>query len=217
LHDWWHWTRRIAKEQSRLARINKAKTSRKLRKLYRVRQRRFRHAVNAIIKTIVEVSLGISKIVVGNLKGIRNNNHNSKANAIINNFWSLNYIIRKLKAEEWGIKVIGVSEHGTSSTCPRCHSKNTTTRGRLFKCLKCGLEAHRDVVGVLNMGILHNGGMSIGVVAHPLLLRWNGMRWEPKKGGEHGTNENPRSRNRIHRDDGGIPHASAVGGRQIRV
>jgi len=32
-------------------------------------------------------------------------------------------------------------------------------------------------------------------VAHPLLLRWNGMRWEPKRGNEQPTNEHPRSRN----------------------
>jgi len=50
LCDWWYWTGRIAKEQSRLGRINKAKTSKKLRKLYRIRQRRFRHAVNAMIR-----------------------------------------------------------------------------------------------------------------------------------------------------------------------
>jgi len=34
LWDWWYWTRKIAKEQSRLARVNKIRTSRKLRKLY---------------------------------------------------------------------------------------------------------------------------------------------------------------------------------------
>jgi len=109
LADWWYWTRRIAWEQSRLARINKAKTSRRLRKLYRIRQRRFRHAVNAMIKTIIEdaYALGISKIVLGNLKGIRENNHNSKANAMINNFWSFNHITQRIreKAEEYGIEV----------------------------------------------------------------------------------------------------------------
>jgi putative transposase len=54
LADWWYWTRQIAKQQSRLARVNKAKKSRKLRKLHRKRQRRFKHAVNTMIKTIVE-------------------------------------------------------------------------------------------------------------------------------------------------------------------
>jgi putative transposase len=82
LSDWWYWNWRIAKEQSRLARINRAKTSRKLRMLYRVGQRRFKQAVNAMIKTIVEDAhqLGISKILLGKLKGIRGNSHNGKAN-----------------------------------------------------------------------------------------------------------------------------------------
>ncbi|TDA26885.1 MAG: hypothetical protein DSO01_04585, partial [Archaeoglobi archaeon] len=68
----------------------------------------------------------------------------------------------------------------TSSKCPRCHSEEIVTRGRLLKCLSCGLEANRDAAGVLNIGYLHGGSVN-GVVAHPLLLRWNGMRWEPKR------------------------------------
>jgi len=111
LWDWWYWTRKIAKEQSRLARVNKIRTSRKLRKFYRIRQRRFRHAVNAMIKWIVKYAhqSGLSKIVVGNLKGIRENNHkNAKANSMIHNFWSFKWIIQRLKgkAEEYGIEVV---------------------------------------------------------------------------------------------------------------
>ena len=186
LWDWWYWTRRVAEEQSKLAKVNKVKTSRKLRKFYRIRQRRFRHAVNAMIKWIVEYAHrnSLSKIVIGNLKGIRNNNHhNSKANSMIHNFWSFSWIVQRLKekAEEYGIEVVEVSEYRTSSICPRCGSSKVVRRGRLFKCLRCGLEAHRDAVGAINMGTLHNGGMPIGVVAHPLLLRWDGCRWEPRR------------------------------------
>jgi len=186
LSDWWYWTRKIAREQSRLARVNKAKTSRRLRKLFRIRKRRFRHAVNAMIKMIVEYASrnGISKIVVGNLKGIRGNNHgDSKVNSMINNFWSFAWITQRLKekAEKYGIEVKEVSEYKTSSICPRCGSDRVMKRKRLFKCLNCGLEAHRDVVGVVNIALVHNGGGFNGVVAHPLLLRWNGCRWEPRR------------------------------------
>ena len=184
LSDWWYWTERIAKEQSMLAKINRVKTSKRLRKLYRIRQRRFRHAVNAMIKTIAEDAhrFEISKIVLGKLKGIRDDNKNGKANAMINNFWSFNHIVRRFKekAEEYGIKVVEVSEHKTSSRCPFCTSENITTNGRFFKCLDCGLEANRDAVGVLNIGCL-NGGSVNWVVAHPTLLVWDGMRWEPKR------------------------------------
>jgi len=200
LWDWWYWTRRVAGEQSKLAKVNKVKTSRKLRKFYRIRQRRFRHAVNAMIKWIVEYAHrnSLSKIVIGNLKGIRNNNHhNSKANSMIHNFWSFSWIVQRLKekAEEYGIEVVEVSEYRTSSICPRCGSDRAVKRGRLFKCLNCGLEAHRDVVGVINMGTLRNGGMPIGVVAHPLLLRWNGMKWEPRRAMNNRPNESLRSKN----------------------
>ena len=184
LSDWWYWNRKIAGEQGRLARINGARTSKKLRGLYRTRQRRFRHAVNTMVKTIVEEAyrLGVSKIVLGKLKGVRSNSHNGKANTMINNFWSFSYIVRRFKekAEEYGIEVEEVSEYKTSSKCPYCGSENVTNRGRLFKCYDCGLEAHRDAVGVLNIGHLYGGGVN-GVVAHPLLLRWDGMRWEPRR------------------------------------
>jgi predicted ATP-grasp superfamily ATP-dependent carboligase len=61
--------------------VNGAKASRKLRRLYGIRHRRFRHAVNAMMKTIVEwaAQLGISKIILGRLSGVRKNSHsNSK-------------------------------------------------------------------------------------------------------------------------------------------
>ena len=185
LSDWWYWTKKIAEEKSRLAEVNEVKTSKRMKSLFRMRQRRFRHAVNTMIKQIVEDAymLGVSKIMLGKLKGIRNNNHNGKANAMINNFWSFNHIIRRFreKAEECGIKIVEVSEYNTSSRCPKCHSKNITTKGRLFKCLNCGLEANRDAVGVLNIGYLQGEGSVNGVVAHPLLLTWDGMRWKPKR------------------------------------
>ena len=112
------------------------------------------------------------------------NSQNGKANAMIYNFWSFEYIVKKFKerAEECGIKVEEESEYGTSSKCPFCHSEDIVTRGRLFRCLYCGLEANRDAVGVLNIGHLHGGGVNwVVAFKHSLLLRWDGMRREPKK------------------------------------
>jgi transposase, IS605 OrfB family, central region len=80
-----------------------------------MRQRRFKHAVNAMIKTIIEDAhhLSISKIVLGKLKGIRDNSHNGKTNTMINNFWNFNYIVKRFKekAEEYGIEVEEKSEY----------------------------------------------------------------------------------------------------------
>jgi putative transposase len=170
--------------------VNKAKTSRRLRKLYKVGQRRFRHAVNAMIKTIIEDAhqLGVSILILGDLRGVReNNNHNGKANSMIHNFWSHAYITQRFrdKAEEYGIEVVEVDEWKTSSTCPRRGSDKTIKRNRLFKCLNCGVEAHRDAVGALNIGLAQGtklpAGAINGAMTRPSLLRWDGMRWEPKR------------------------------------
>lgn len=187
LHDWWCWTKRIAKRQSQLKKVNEKYRSKKLTGLYRIRQRKFRHAVNSMVRAMLKdlYDLGTSRIVVGNLQHIRENNgeNSHRTNSMIHNFWSFDYIVQRIRevAEEYGIKVKEQSEYKTSTLCPRCASENTVNAGRLFKCLNCGLEANRDAVGVLNMANLHNGGTAIGVMAHPLLLRWDGMRWEPKR------------------------------------
>ena len=127
--------------------------------------------------------LGISKIVIGDLTGIReNNNKGKKSNSMIHNFWSFNYIVQRLRytAQEYGIRVKEVSEYKTSSRCTRCGSENVERKGRLFRCLECGLEANRDAIGVLNMANLY-GGTAIRVLIHPKLLKWDGMKWEAKR------------------------------------
>lgn len=187
LADWWYWTRKIAKRQSQLKKVNDKYTSKQLRKMYRVRKRRFRHAVNAIMWSVLRdlYDLGVSKIVVGDVKHIRkNNSHNGvKTNFMIHNFWSFNYIIQRIKdvAEEYGIEVEEVSEYKTSTSCPRCGPDHTIRQGRHFRCLNCGLEAHRDAVGVLNIGYRQGGSVN-GVMVYPLLLRWNRMKWNRKSG-----------------------------------
>jgi len=190
----------------RSARINRVRRSRRLCRLYRIRKRRFKHAIDSMVKTIVDNAhySGIREIVIGNLKGIRSNsnnssnnnyNNNTKANSMINNFWSFAYIIRRIKdkAEEYSINVKEVSEYKTSSICIRCNSSyNIVKRGRLFRCLNCRLDAHKHVIGVLNIAYNNNDnnddnddnmatlysntkgkGIAIRVMAHPLLLRWS--------------------------------------------
>jgi len=180
LADWWYWTKKIAYYQSIAMKVNGKYTTKRIRKLYRKRQLRFRHAINTIIHRFVKICYekGVSEIIVGDVRGIRqNNDKNAKANAMIHNFWSFRYIVDRLKttAENFGIKVKLVKENHTSSVCPRCGSKNTYKHKRLFKCLDCRLEAHRDVVGALNIArVPLNGGDGFnGVLTHPVLLRVN--------------------------------------------
>jgi hypothetical protein len=114
------------------------------------------------------ISSGSQGIILGRLKGVGDNSHNSaKVNAIINSFWVFNYIIRgfREKAEECCIEVEEKSEYKTSSKCPRCRSENITSRGKSLQILR--LWAGSGTVGVLNIGCLRGGS----VVAHSLPLR----------------------------------------------
>ena len=132
----------------------------------------------------------ISNIIIGDLKGIRNNHKNSKTNSIINNFWSYKYIVQRLKekAEEYGIEIKEVSEYKTSSICPFCGSKGIREYRGLFYCPRCEKVMNSDVVGVLNIAKRNrtiipspSWDRDNGLVAQPLFLRWDGCRWKPKR------------------------------------
>ena len=161
LADWWYLTREIARTQEELEKIGK-KSSKKLRKLHRKRKRRFRDSINKEVADFVRKcwELGVAEMVCGgDLRGIRKDAHfGRKANTMIHNFWSPRYLYKRIseKAEEYGIRTRRADERGgTSSECPRCGgSKHVTKRGRLLKCMKCGLEAHRDAVGCINISSL---------------------------------------------------------------
>jgi len=200
LADWWYWSRRIAAHQARLWRVNRRRTSKTLKRLYQVRQRRFRHAVDAFARHLVNdlYNIGVSKIVLGDLNNILLNGeeHSRQTNAMTHNFWSHRYIADRIRctAEEQGIAIVEASEAHTSDTCPRCRSRNSERKKRLFRCLGCGLEAHRDAVGVMNMASLR-GGSAVGAMAHPVLLRWDGCRWKGNNPMPIQRNEHPRSTN----------------------
>jgi putative transposase len=54
------------------------------------------------------------------------------------------------KAQAAGISIERIDEHETSKTCPRC-AHQYKPRGRVYRCPTCGLVAHRDVVGAVNI------------------------------------------------------------------
>jgi putative transposase len=128
LSDWWYWTHKIAECQHCLTTVNGKYTSAQLSRLYRMRRRRFRQAINSYIRHFVEFchKNGVNEIVAGDLNGIRNSTQGwgTKSCALVNNFWIHNYIADRLTwtAENYGIKVRFINERGTSSRCPWCHS-----------------------------------------------------------------------------------------------
>jgi len=186
LADWWYWTNRIAQHQQRLISVNGRKKSKQLSQLYRIRKNRFRHAVATFARQLVKdlYRQGVSTIVIGELTGIRSNSdHGRQGNAMVHNYWSHKYVADRLRwtTEEYGMNVRTVSEAYTSQTCPRCHSRHSLRVLRGFRCLDCGLEAHRDAVGVLNMAA-RCGGYAVRPMVWPMLLHWDGCGWNRNNG-----------------------------------
>jgi putative transposase len=127
----------------------------------------------------------VSRIIIGELAGIRNGNdhHGRQVNAMIRNYWSQKHVAARFAwtAEEYGIKVETISEAYTSQTCPRCGSRNTERILQGFKCLDCGLEAHRDAVGIVNIAARY-GEPPVRPMVWPVLLRWDGCGWNRNNG-----------------------------------
>jgi len=144
----------ISKVQKVLAR-HRQRTSRKLRLLYDKRRRFLRHALNSMVRKIMEElkEKGAGEIVVGYPKDITRNH----SNKLTMNFWNYGYTIRRFKevGEELGIKVIDVAEPNTSKSCSLCgeaHESGRVKRG-LYKCPRMGKVINADLNGAIN--ILH--------------------------------------------------------------
>lgn len=183
LAEWWYWNHRIAKHQSEIKTVNKKKTSKELRRLYRIRKRRFRHAVNAMVKNFIERCdrEDVKEIVTGDVTYIRDSgSRGRKTNSMVENFWSFDYVVQRLKdkAEEFGMEVKLVDESYTSRTCPVCgyRAKSNRKHRGLFVCKKCGYQQNADIVGCLN--IMGTGDRTHNrLMAQPLLLSWNKTDW----------------------------------------
>ncbi len=159
LSDWWYWNGKIGEQQSNIERNGKRKTSKRLRRLFRKRKKRFRHVINTIIKRFVKNcwEKGVSEIVIGDVTNIRENGGRKgrKANAMINNFWSFKYIYERLRitAENHGIKMKKKDEKYTSKTCSLCgkvHRNGRKYRG-LYICKTHSVMMNADVNGVANI------------------------------------------------------------------
>lgn len=90
-------------------------------------------------------------IVLGDLKGIRNNRRGPRSNRKLNSFpyYRLSQFI-EYKANWEGMVVMKVSEAYPSQICSRCGEKGSRYFGR-FICGKCGVELNADVNGARNI------------------------------------------------------------------
>jgi len=55
------------------------------------------------------------------------------------------------QCEKNGVPIIVVEPRGTSTTCPMCSSKLVENSHRNLRCPKCGFEADRDTIAVMNI------------------------------------------------------------------
>jgi IS605 OrfB family transposase len=57
------------------------------------------------------------------------------------------------QAEKGGVPLVVVEPRGTSSTCPKCGSRLVEGGYRRVRCPRCGFEADRDTVAVMNIEV----------------------------------------------------------------
>jgi putative transposase len=88
------------------------------------------------------------------------------------------------KAQVEGIAVELVDERDTSKTCPRC-GRQYKPRGRVYRCSNqlCGLVAHRDAVGVVNILSRKLYGALAQILAPPLdATKYRYPAWVSRQG-----------------------------------
>lgn len=195
LKDWDYWGRRLAEHMSELAHRPKGqRSSKKLRRMFSQRGKRWEHAWEALSARIVALlrTHKVGHLTIGWPKDIRRDkNYGKKWNGRIHNFWGFDKASKILEQHcaRAGIQTSRVLEGKSSSTCPKCHSENVVRKPRhVLTCRDCGFKAHSDQAGSRNLLWMQNpqadfpnipGPSRDGAEAAPKpeTQRWNLHRW----------------------------------------
>lgn len=137
--------------------LGKKKLLNKIKQISDKEKRTVNDVLHKISKQIVDKAEQTdSYIVLGNLKGIRKSakKKGRMFRRIVSNmpYFKLTQYI-EYKANEREIKVLKISERGSSKTCSKCgyeDKRNRRTQGQ-FRCKSCGFEINADVNGVRNI------------------------------------------------------------------
>jgi len=83
------------------------------------------------------------------------------------------------QAEKSGVPLFVVDPAGTSTTCPRCGAKLVEVGHRRLRCPRCGLEADRDAIAILNIErrALSKMGGTLTSPTAPQMTDVNPNRW----------------------------------------
>ncbi|WAM33072.1 RNA-guided endonuclease InsQ/TnpB family protein [Caldicellulosiruptor morganii] len=175
--------KKLAELQSKLSRCKKG--SKRWVKLQRAKKKLLGRLSNQIRDVLGKytshligycVKNGITTIVMGEVKGIRDSKKNSNkvASQKVHQwlFRKISMMIEQ-KAEFAGIEVVYVKENMTSQTCPVCGSKNKPL-DRNYECKSCGFRYHRDGVGAINIYRKYTGikSLVVGLLACPVGVRY---------------------------------------------
>ena len=164
--------------------------------MYRCRQRRLKHAVNAMCRDVFErlKKANVGVLVVGDLNGIRYENDKGKnVNQKLHNFWAFGMVQKRLLelGEEYDVVMRKVSERDTSKTCCLCGMMHN---GRVKRGLMVCPSVHRSInadvngsVNIWNVAVdrfpvsLAQSMLGISgsrLLAEPLMLRWSYQKWQ---------------------------------------
>ncbi|ALV63350.1 Transposase [Thermococcus sp. 2319x1] len=154
----------------------KLRTGKKRKELlekYGLRERnRLNDLYHKLANKIVELAEKYGGIALEDLTEIRDSiRYSAEMNGRLHR-WSFRKLqsIIEYKAKLKGVRVVFVNPAFTSSLCPICGEKLSPNGCRVLKCLNCGFEADRDVVGSWNIRLraLKMWGVSVPPESHPM-------------------------------------------------
>jgi putative transposase len=171
--------RRLAKISRAIAR--KRKGSRRHRRLVRAKSRMkakhqrvirdIEHKISRdVVATAVERKAGT--IVVGDVRDIADGVDRGQVQNGRMSRWDHGKIRQYVtyKAEAEGMTVKLEDEAYTTQTCPDCGQRHKP-RGRDYRCPSCGFQAHRDVVGQINILSIFRHGAP-GKIPAPTVVKY---------------------------------------------
>ena len=167
-------------------------TSTRIQRLYRKRSRRRDHAVNALLRDLVERlhDDGVETIYHGDLTGVLGEYWSVEANLKARTFWAHRQCLDQLAnvCEEYGIEVASLSEAWTSQTCPECGEREQTRRHRETLTCPCGFEGHADLVASRTL-LDQATNTEVRPTARPVRFQWDDHQWYPVEGATVAPNE----------------------------
>ena len=175
---------RCEKRSRRWKQLQKAK-----RKIYSRAKRRIRDQRHKATSQVMDFckQQKVTNLYVGNPEGVQRKNSGRHQNQRMSQ-WEFGKDISYLehKSKKMGIVCSNGSERGTSSHCPQCDHKQKV-KGRLWRCRRCNLILHRDVVGSVNMFPL-GFGIKIPIPNHITYLLPGELK-QPRRSSSLGTGQ----------------------------